>query len=163
VHQAGLADFTALNRVAHTDEVCVEAPVESNLQLNACGLDRGERGIDLAKIKGNGLLAENVLAGLGGLDNQFRVRTRRGADKHRSMAGFARFHPPNRSPWNAAVGGERLRGLTIDVGYRENFGFRQAERKRLSMHTANAAAPMSPNEFVSTLCPRTKQLNLTSY
>ncbi len=81
MHHAGLADFTTFNRLTNTDEVGVEAPVESNLQLNACGLHRGERGVDLAKIKGNGLLAKNVL-GLGSFDDQFCVRTRGGADKH---------------------------------------------------------------------------------
>jgi hypothetical protein len=62
------------------------------------------------------------------------------------------------------VGGERLRGLTIDVGYRENFGFRQAERKRLSMHTANAAGAYESEMNLFRHCALARNSwNLTSY
>ena len=77
------------------------------------------------------------------------------------MAGSARILGRVGHLGNAAKSGDCLRTFAIDVGDGKNFGFRHAERKRFSVHAANAAGAYdSEMKFVSSLCPRTKNLRL---
>ena len=75
------------NRLADAGEVGVEAPVEANLQLHACGLHRGQRAIDLARLKAMGFSQKMCLPALAALHDQIGVRVGGGADEHRIDGG----------------------------------------------------------------------------
>ena len=80
MEQVRFADFTAGNRLARAREIGVEAPIETDLQLDPGIVNGRQRGIDFRKIKVDRLFAENVLPGLRRPHNQIRVGIGRRAD-----------------------------------------------------------------------------------
>ena len=64
-----------------TGEVGVEAAVEADLELDAGLGDGGQGGVDLGEAMVDGLLAEDVLAGAGGADDEVGVRVGGRADE----------------------------------------------------------------------------------
>ena len=127
--------------MADAGKVGVEAAVESDLQLNSGGFHGGERAVDLFEAVGDGLLAEDVLAGFGGRDDQIGVGIGGRADQHRFDRGSGEYPCTDAATFgNAAMGGQRLRGLAIDVGDRHDLRLRQPEGQRFSMYAADAAS-----------------------
>jgi hypothetical protein len=141
VHQAGLADFAADNGLADTGEVGVEAPVESDLELDSCSLDRSESSVDFLQVEGDGLLAEDVFTGCRGLHDEISVRVGGGADQHSVDFWVGEdLCAGGGNGGNVAVGSQGLRSLSIDVGNGDYHGFRHAESQRFSMDAPDASS-----------------------
>ena len=140
VHHAGHADFAGGHGLTHAGEVGIEAAIEADLQLHAGGFHGGEGAVDLIEIVGNGLFAEDVLAGLGGFDDQIGVGVGGRADQHRlDLRVGDDFGGRYGHLGNIAAGSQRLRGLAIDVGDGDDLGLRQAEGQCFRVDLANAA------------------------
>ncbi len=116
VHQAWLADFAARHRLADTGEVGVEAAVESDLKLHACGFDRSQGVVDLFQAESDRLLAEDMLAGFGGRDDEIGVGIGRRADQHRFDCRVVKnLSAGDGDLRNAAMSSQRLRGFAVHV------------------------------------------------
>ena len=154
VHQAGRADFARSDSLADARKVCIEAPVEADLQLHAGRFHSSQGAIDLVEAEGNRLFAEDVLAGFGGLRDQIRVCVGGGADQHH----FDLFVGENLVArccdlGNVAACSQCLRGLAVDVRDRDDLGFWQAEGQRFRVDTPDASgADDSDVQLLRTQC-----------
>ena len=126
--------------MAHAGEVRVEAPVEADLQLHSSRFHRGQGAVNLLQAEGDGLFAEDVLAGLGGLRDQIGVGVGGGADQHRFDLRVGKDLGARCGHLgNIAAGSQRLRGLAVDVGDRDDLRLRQAEGQRLRVDSPDAS------------------------
>ena len=148
--EIGRADFTGLDRLAHTQKVGIEAAIETHLQLDSGGCNRGEGAVDFLQAERNGFFAKDVLAGLGSGHDQVGMGIGRRANGHRVDgrvgdnlgAGGDNFR-------NIAAGSNRLRGGLLQVRDGGEPCAGHAEGKAFSMHRADAScADQSKTKFV---------------
>jgi hypothetical protein len=135
VKQVRRADLTALDRPAHAGKTGVEAPVESDLQLDPGLFHRCQGLIDLFQSKGDRLLAENVFAFAGRCHHKIRVRIGRRTNQHRLDRGVRKdvLSAPGYSRDTAARGHLHCR-WAVDVRDDQRHGVGQSEREGLSVN-----------------------------
>ena len=132
VHQIGAPISPLATDLADASEVGIEAAVESDLQFDSGGFYRCQGAVDLVKAVSDGLLAEDMLAGFGGLHDEIGMSLGGGADEHGLDGGVGDYLRAGfGDSGNAAVGGQRFRGLAIQVGNRYCLRLRQTESQCL--------------------------------
>ena len=89
LEHARSSQFARLNDLSHLLETLVKAAIETYLQLDTCPIDGFQRFIDFCQIQCDGFLAEDVLAGVRAIFDDFSMSAGGGGDQH-SFDGFVR-------------------------------------------------------------------------
>jgi hypothetical protein len=83
------ADLAGPHRLRKSADAGIEATVEPHLEQDPARLGRGDRLGDGARLEGDRLFAEDLLARLGGTPDHLDVPPRRSGDHHRFDLGIA--------------------------------------------------------------------------
>ena len=137
----GASDSAGSHGLPHLEKAGIEAPVESDLQLHFVVPNGLQGAIDLLKIQGQRLFAENVLSRKGrGLSDQFGMSGRAGADDHRVDGGVLQSALGVRAGrGNPEIGGTALGSLQGDVHHGRQAGFRNAASQVVRVDAPDAA------------------------
>jgi len=135
-----LADLASANGLGCLEQARVKASVETHLELDA-GVGRDpEDLLDRARLEGDRLFAEDVLAGLGGAPDELDVEPRRRGDDDSFNLRIAEDDVGVRGPHRDA---EPLRPILVQMRARDrpDAGFRYVVDQVLGMHPADSTRP----------------------
>ena len=125
--QVGRSDSAGSHGLPRLEKAGIETPVESDLQLHFVVPNGLQGAIDLLKIQGQRLLAEDVLSRRRRLPDQSGMSGRAGADDHRVDGGVLQNALGVRAGrGNPEIGGTALGSLQGDVHHGRQAGFRNA-------------------------------------